>query len=182
LDLTKANQELHKIVRLDSLTNIANRMSANEHLEQEFARYERSKVPYCVMMIDLDHFKRINDLYGHPAGDKTLKDFADLLRSNVRKGDFVARFGGEEFLVILPNTPESEGKLAAENIRMAVQNAVFEQAVKLTISIGIASASASCRNAQKVISEADQALYQAKRSGRNKSISYKHESLTQPWS
>jgi diguanylate cyclase (GGDEF)-like protein/PAS domain S-box-containing protein len=166
-DLLAANQELAHAVRKDLMTGLQNRVSANEHLHQEFRRLKRSGVPYAVLFMDIDHFKKINDTYGHETGDHVLKQFADTLVASLRESDFVARFGGEEFLALLPET-DVEGALAiAEKIRRGISEQSFPVVERLTVSIGVAIAWAKDANEDDAVRRADAALYQAKHDGRN---------------
>jgi diguanylate cyclase len=126
-------------------------------------------------MLDIDHFKKINDQYGHTAGDEILKQLTELLHSTCRIFDIISRNGGEEFSVILQDTPLSHAKEVAERIRIAVESFDFKidnQIINLTISIGCSSYPENTQNPDELISLADKALYQAKESGRNKVIVY----------
>lgn len=120
-------------------------------------------------MLDIDKFKEYNDVFGHPAGDVLLKEVANLLKSHARPGDFVARVGGEEFAVILSNTPVQGAYIVGERIRRAVENSLWEHG-KVTISVGVAEATAAHPDGVNVYEAADQALYQAKNNGRNQVV------------
>lgn len=165
--LTIANRELDRIAHQDGLTGLQNRLSANERLRLEFLRLKRTGNAYGVLMIDLDHFKSINDTYGHEAGDHVLQQLAGVLTESLRATDFVARFGGEEFLVIMPNT-NAEGSLSsAEKLRKAVAEQVFPAVGTVTLSIGVTIAEVTDANEDDAIRRADAALYRAKEAGRN---------------
>lgn len=166
-DLLTANQELARVARKDVMTGLQNRVSANEHLHQEFRRLKRSGVSYAVLFMDIDYFKKINDTYGHETGDHVLRQFADTLLASLRESDFVARFGGEEFLALLPET-DAEGALAiAEKIRRGISEQPFPVVERLTVSIGVAIARTTDANEDDAVRRADEALYQAKHDGRN---------------
>lgn len=167
-ELEKANAELRHLSRHDILTGVANRMAANEHLHSEHVRMKRTGSTYSVLMIDVDYFKRINDTYGHETGDVVLKRVAKTLNSCVRASDFLARFGGEEFLLLLPDTNVESALLVAEKIRQAVESSPDPIAGKVTISIGLASADTGDLDESAGVSRADSQLYEAKSAGRNR--------------
>ncbi|MDT8407707.1 MAG: diguanylate cyclase [Methylococcales bacterium] len=161
------NQALH-----DPLTGLANRGAYDERLNYEISRWQRDQAPLSLMICDIDHFKHINDTFGHRAGDKTLKIIASILKQHCRQTDFVARFGGEEFVMLLPNTEAESALTLAEKLRQQVELARFAAAsktIKITISFGI-SQFVQDDNAEQFFERADQALYRAKREGRNRCI------------
>lgn len=165
--LTAANRELERLAHHDALTGLRNRLSANERLRFEFLRLKRTGSAYSVLMMDIDHFKAINDTYGHEAGDHVLRQLGLILPEATRATDFLARFGGEEFLVILPDT-DTEGALAsAEKIRQVVIGHAFPAVGRVTLSIGAATARAADANEDEAVRRADAALYRAKHEGRN---------------
>ncbi|MCS0660717.1 sensor domain-containing diguanylate cyclase [Massilia terrae] len=165
--LTSANKELERLAHHDALTGLENRLAANERLRFEFLRLKRTGNVYSVLMLDVDHFKRINDTYGHETGDHVLRQMGELLAEVTRKTDFVARFGGEEFLVILPDTDATGAMEGAEKIRQAANARVFPAVGHVTLSIGIATAKAADSNEDEAVRRADKALYRAKHGGRN---------------
>lgn len=167
-ELEKANAELRHLSRHDVLTGVANRMAANERLHGEHLRLKRTGTPYTLLMIDVDHFKRVNDTYGHEAGDQVLRRVAKAVGNSIRASDFLARFGGEEFILLLPETGQEAALTVAEKIRRAVESQVDPVAGRITVSIGLASASAEDADENVALKRADDQLYQAKASGRNR--------------
>jgi diguanylate cyclase len=154
----------------DPLTGLPNRAAWDERMELEMARWQRYGGDLLVGMVDIDHFKRINDNYGHLAGDKVLKIIADELSKRLRKTDFMARFGGEEFSLLIPSTPLAGAEQLLETLRAAIEACPFHfkgERVSITLSAGV-SAFAGGERADVVFERADQALYRAKRAGRNR--------------
>jgi diguanylate cyclase (GGDEF)-like protein len=155
----------------DGLTRIFNRQNFERRIVKELKRHQRYQNELSLLMLDLDHFKQINDDYGHLAGDMVLREVADILRTTLRECDFPARFGGEEFVVILPHTEEENAWILAERIRKKIAAHTFkfhEHYFQVTTSIGISSIKPSLlKPADYLIHLADQALYRAKTSGRN---------------
>ncbi len=158
----------------DGLTAVFNRRHSMDILTNEYDRCARYEVGLSVLMLDIDHFKRINDRYHHQAGDVVIRDVARLLRESVRNADAVGRYGGEEFIAILPHTAGEGARQIAERIRELIQEHVFrfgEQEIRATVSIGIASApNEKIASPQDLVREADRALYRAKESGRNRVV------------
>lgn len=150
----------------DPLTGLLNRRYLEVRLEEEIRRSQRHGYPLSFMMIDVDYFKRYNDLYGHQAGDEALRIVANCLRAALRNADVAARYGGEEFSILLPQTTQSEAQRVAERIRRRIETTAFPHD-KVTISGGIAGFSPQLDTAESVIKAADQALYKAKQAGRN---------------
>lgn len=165
--LTEANRALEVAMRRDTLTGLDNRLSANERLRAEFVRMKRGGHAYCVLLMDIDRFKSINDLFGHDAGDEVLRRFALRLREALRETDFVARFGGEEFIAILTETDEEGAVRAAEKVRSGVADSGFPGIGSLTVSIGVSLSRASDASESDIVHRADNALYCAKGEGRN---------------
>lgn len=156
----------------DVLTQLPNREAYNIRLEQEFERWQRYKRPLSMVICDVDHFKRINDNYGHLAGDKVLHIIAKTLRKHLRKTDFIARIGGEEFVVLMPETEQNQAFKVAEGVRKAIADCPFhfkEQPVSITMSFGM-SEFAGGDSGESVFARSDKALYQAKKEGRNRCI------------
>src|SRR6266700_1802410 len=155
----------------DALTGVFNRRYLEEFLERETRRVARSKQPLGVIMLDLDHFKKFNDTYGHGAGDKVLQELGMTLLKSVRAEDVVCRYGGEEFIILLPGAGEDATRGRAERIRSRVQELAVswegESLGVLTISAGVAGFPEHGSSAQ-VVAAADAALYRAKRSGRDR--------------
>ncbi len=173
-ELAASNQRLQQLALTDELTGLPNRRSANEHLERQWAIAERSGRPLSCMMVDIDHFKQVNDTYGHKAGDDVLKRVADTLNQSVRKQDVVCRFGGEEFLVICPEIPAEQAYQYAERLRHGVNGIVIHGArgrdFKLSISIGLASKEPVLLGTEMLLQLADKRLYAAKNAGRNRTV------------
>ncbi|ABM01413.1 diguanylate cyclase [Shewanella amazonensis] len=172
-ELNEVNQKLTEQTTIDSLTGVKNRAAFNKRLQAEGRISRRQQTPMALLMLDIDHFKNINDKYGHLAGDYTLKAIADTLSAQLRRPtDLVSRFGGEEFAIILPST-DAEGAVAvAEHIREAVEELTikWEQfMIPLTVSIGVSSnIIESDEHPLQLLEQADKALYQAKHDGRNR--------------
>lgn len=167
-ELEKANSELRHLSRHDVLTGVPNRMAANERLHGEFMRLKRTGARYTVLMVDVDHFKRINDSHGHEAGDHVLRRVAKTLAASIRASDFLARFGGEEFVLLLPETAPEAALQVAEKIRQAVQSRADPIAGSITVSIGLAGASPQDKDENAALKRADDQLYVAKTGGRNR--------------
>lgn len=157
----------------DPLTGLFNRRFLNEALGRELARAEREGYPICFILMDLDGFKKINDTYGHAAGDVVIQNFANQLKRMTRAGDIVCRYGGEEFLLVLPNTPVPYASQIAERLRHDFENSGISFAgfhVKTTTSCGISEFPSNGVSAEKVLAAADMALYSAKEQGRNRVV------------
>lgn len=170
--LRATNERLLEQAHTDDLTRLSNRRSLFEFLPREFERSMRTGDQLAIAMIDLDHFKEVNDTYGHPQGDVVLQRLAVLLRQQSRPYDLAARFGGEEFALVLPETGLSAAATIAERLREEVENFTFAaplDQLRLTVSIGVAALPHQrVKNVDSLIREADDALYQAKRNGRNR--------------
>jgi diguanylate cyclase (GGDEF)-like protein len=169
-ELISANKLLSQLAVTDGLTQVHNRRSFDEVLSREIKRFNRRNYTHLsLMMIDIDHFKMLNDRFGHLAGDMVLRETAKMLRENVRETDTVARFGGEEFVIVMPDTHLDGAHVRAEALRKKIEERILHgvdgREIRTTISIGIAAYSSGA--AQDLLKEADTALYQAKRSGRN---------------
>jgi diguanylate cyclase (GGDEF)-like protein len=164
-------QQLLRSASIDELTGACNRRSLLERLHEERERARRHRKSLCVLMLDLDHFKHINDSFGHRIGDAVLENVGRLLRTTLRAGDFAGRYGGEEFCVVLTDTPLSGARVVAERIRrqvaMLTVRAPDGAAVQVACSIGVAEADTG-RDVMEAIELADRALYRAKAAGRDR--------------
>lgn len=163
-------EEQRQKALIDTLTGLPNRAAWNERLEHEVDQLQRKRSSLLLGILDLDHFKRINDGYGHLAGDKVLKIIAGQLRKRLRASDFIARFGGEEFVVLLPTTPMDEGLALLERLREGIEECPFHfkgERVTVTVSMGL-TLFAPGERSDVVLKRADQALYRAKHEGRNR--------------
>jgi diguanylate cyclase (GGDEF)-like protein len=166
--LTQANAELLSLATHDSLTGVYNRRRFDEKLTEYTLLFRRTGRPFSLLLIDADHFKRINDTHGHAVGDEVLQQLAQLIQSSLRTTDFVARYGGEEFAVLLPEIAQPDTpEVVAEKIRAAVAEADFPAVGNVTVSIGVGLADPADNNHSALIKRADQQLYQAKAAGRN---------------
>ncbi len=167
-ELKEANETIERLARTDSLTGLANRRTLNEAFAREIARAERIRGDLSVIMADLDHFKSINDEYGHLAGDQVLAGAAAVLGSQSRPYDVAARYGGEEFVLLLPETTTDAAMVIAERIRKEVAELRVDECPRqFTVSLGIASWVAG-ESAEELVARADAALYVAKSAGRNR--------------
>jgi diguanylate cyclase (GGDEF)-like protein len=179
-EASENNERLKHLASHDGLTNIYNRRYFDTNLTQEHIRYLRYKEPYCLAMLDLDFFKKINDNYGHDIGDKVLIDFTSRVSNQMRETDIFARLGGEEFALLMPRTSETNAIILMERIRNEINSTacVAENLyIKFTVSIGVVEVQKieDIEDATKQLAFADKALYQAKNSGRNKVCAYRHE-------
>ncbi len=167
----RIQSELWELATTDGLTGFLNRRHFMTRLEDEFARVRRNNHRVAVLMLDLDHFKQINDSYGHPTGDAMLQHFAGIIRAELRKIDVVGRIGGEEFAIFMPDTSAEPAMVFAERLRdqLAETPLTFnDRTISVTVSIGIASMHADSGTADCVLTKADKALYAAKEHGRNR--------------
>jgi diguanylate cyclase (GGDEF)-like protein len=172
--------ELQQLASTDPLTGLFNRRRFLESAKQEFAKSSRYKRPLSLMILDLDRFKQINDTFGHPIGDQVLIQVADLLRNKTREVDIAARFGGEEFIILLPETNRAGAAVLAERLRHSVERLPVDRdngTIQLTVSIGIADKERSDKidTIDQLIARADKALYKAKAVGRNRIICYSED-------
>jgi len=168
------DEKLSQLATTDTLTGLANRGHALEALQTMLTRAQRLGRPMGVMLLDVDHFKQVNDTYGHPAGDQVLRDIAHILQANVRAYDLAARFGGEEFLVLCEGADLPATADMAERIRTAVASHVCRladgQTLHTTVSVGVYAGAGPHATAMQLIELADQALYRAKQAGRNRVV------------
>ena len=166
----KLVNELEKLSKTDSLTGLLNRRVLLEVADKEISRYQRSGTVFCLLILDLDHFKRINDTYGHSAGDRILQAVAELLKEQERPYDYAIRMGGEEFCILLSNTSMKQAYRFGERIRKSISEInVYEdgQLMKITTSIGISEVIETDTKFESTLMRADEALYKAKAAGRN---------------
>ncbi|MBF0611678.1 MAG: diguanylate cyclase [Magnetococcales bacterium] len=161
--------ELARISQTDALTGLFNRRFFDEAIQLEMERADRYNRPLSFIMVDLDHFKQVNDTYGHPVGDQVLRELAQVLRQSVRKSDMVFRYGGEEFAILLPEATLEGVTSLGEKVRQAIENHQFAGVGHKTASLG-ATVLASGDTVETLIQRADAALYSAKRNGRNQVV------------
>lgn len=173
-ELVRANTELHRLTQIDPLTEVSNRRHLSTMLEEEYLRARRYDRPLSFGLLDLDYFKKLNDTFGHPAGDLALVETAKIIKATLRRHDLVARYGGEEFAMVLPETPADRAIMAFERVRQAIEQAEIKhegQRLPVTASLGVASYPHHLvAKASDFITLADAALYDAKRSGRNRVV------------
>ncbi|MFP4609987.1 MAG: diguanylate cyclase [Thiohalophilus sp.] len=172
----KMADELELLASYDSLTGLLNKREFESRLQDEVRRAKRSRNPFALLLMDLDYFKQVNDTHGHPAGDHTLRVLAALLKKQVREADYVGRYGGEEFGMILTDTAEKDARDTAERIRRLVEEKAFaisdSATINITLSVGLATYPDDAGNAETLFACADKALYKAKETGRNRVISF----------
>jgi diguanylate cyclase (GGDEF)-like protein len=164
-------EEIYRLTTIDGLTQIFNRRYFFDNLEREMERGHRYKRDVSLILFDIDHFKCVNDKYGHLAGDDVLSQLARLLKSHVRRADTLARCGGEKFAIILPESDASSALLFGEKIREVVEHETFQHkdiAIQITISIGVAPLTPGLKNAEMFVYAADKKLQDAKKAGRNR--------------
>ncbi len=166
----KLYEEIEKLAMTDDLTQVFTRRYLLERFEEELMRSQSRKIPLTFLMIDVDHFKEVNDQFGHLTGDLILKEVSRIIRDNLREIDIAGRFGGEEFSVVLPETDREGAILAAERIRSVVEKSplkAYDNTLRATVSIGISSFPKDGKTPQELIDKSDWALYRAKKLGRN---------------
>lgn len=169
-DLEKANRELAILSQTDGLTQLFNRSHWESCLQAEFKRWTRSQNPSCLVMLDIDHFKNVNDSYGHMVGDEVIRHLAKLIRAHVRETDVCGRYGGEEFAILLADTTLNNGFIFAERLRKEIAEAIVKYNdidINYTVSMGIAEINPSILSYEAWMECADAALYQSKEGGRN---------------
>jgi len=169
-ELESANSVLESLSRTDRLTELNNRGYWEECLENEFNRYKRTQQTATVIMFDIDHFKKVNDTYGHQAGDEVIRQTSKILKRSIRQTDIAGRYGGEEFGIILVNTPEDKAFILADRLRKRIEAlTVTHEGVKIkyTVSLGIAELKEEIPDYKSWLEGSDQALYQSKEGGRN---------------
>lgn len=170
IDRALIYRRMQKMSITDYLTNVANRRHFMERFRQEYNRAKRFDFPLSFIIIDIDFFKKINDTYGHLVGDEILRNVARVLDEKIREIDFIGRYGGEEFVIFLPEAPHDAALRAAERLRVAIEKETFkayDEALSVTISAGVSTYPLFCKDKEELIEKADSALYSAKDSGRN---------------
>lgn len=169
-------RRIDEAVLVDDLTRTFNRKYMNAKLNEMMAWYQRTEDPGTVALIDIDHFKQVNDTYGHTTGDVVLSEFASILNNKTRESDIVCRYGGEEFVILFPNTLPEDGMAVVERIRQEIENQTFEtdngEYFSITFSSGLNVLSERNLDENQLIAEADEALYNAKANGRNRISQY----------
>jgi len=165
--LADQNQQLLELSRVDFLTKVFNRRALYEKLEYEISRSERYLYPFSILMVDIDYFKKVNDTYGHLTGDRILVQVAEMIGNTIRKTDIFGRYGGEEFLLILPEIDRQSGIVVAEKIRKSIQDATFAENIKITASLGLVEYKHGT-SIDDLVNAADSMLYAAKKNGRNR--------------
>ncbi|UCN00773.1 diguanylate cyclase [Sulfurimonas sp. SWIR-19] len=162
-------KKLKKLATTDSLTEIYNRYKIDEAINLHIERYKRYREPFCILMFDIDFFKKVNDTYGHDVGDRVLKALSRLVLTHIRKTDIFGRWGGEEFVIILENTSREKAVHIAEKLRKRVEAYSIDKKYKITISIGVTEYSEP-ETREELVKKADEALYKAKQNGRNQVV------------
>lgn len=166
----KKTRILEQEILLDSLTGIYNRRAYEMRIKEELSRWQRYGQPFSLVLFDIDHFKKVNDQFGHQAGDKCLREITSRIRPSLRHSDFLARYGGEEFIIILPGTNEDDAYRVAEKIRILIEKTHFVYQgveVPVTISLGVTEVKTPDKDPEGLFQRVDGAMYQAKRGGRN---------------
>jgi len=174
-ELHAVNTQLEKLSRTDALTCLNNRGFWEECLLMEYHRFARNEIPRTLVIFDIDHFKNVNDTYGHPAGDLVIKEISAQLRLNQRSTDFSGRYGGEEFVIILTNVTEKSAMIFSERLRSSIEKLIIKYddlELKVTASFGLAELTTDCDGTKEWLERADKALYHAKEAGRNQSVIY----------
>jgi diguanylate cyclase len=175
------NQLLSELSRTDGLSGLLNRRFWEEAAAGEFERARANGQPATVLMLDIDHFKAINDRHGHPAGDEVIRSVAGILRDALREEDVPGRYGGEEFGIVLPETPAAGAEVIAERVRKRIEGtALARPGIRATVSIGIAQLEADDADYGAWIAHADRALYAAKERGRNRSVRFQASFIPTP--
>jgi diguanylate cyclase (GGDEF)-like protein/PAS domain S-box-containing protein/putative nucleotidyltransferase with HDIG domain len=173
-DLNSANARLESLATTDGLTGLKNHRAFQEILDSYFKDSQKHHKPLSVVLVDVDNFKKFNDMFGHPEGDEVLRVLSTILRNHVRRGDFVARYGGEEFIVLLPMTDTQEAIQLTQRLHKAIHDHIWRKRT-VTASFGVASYSAAMQYPSDLIVQADQALYTSKRRGRDRITHYEEQ-------
>ncbi|PZV10586.1 MAG: GGDEF domain-containing protein [Pseudanabaena sp.] len=159
--------DLRAAANTDVLTHLLNRRAITQQLEIAMNQFERNDRPFTIILLDIDFFKRVNDVYGHDGGDEVLIHLAQILQNKMRKSDLASRWGGEEFLILLPDTTLNQAYEIADRLRFYVETNPTQSNIQITISIGIAVIRQHANSLESLITAADNALYSAKKNGRN---------------
>jgi diguanylate cyclase (GGDEF)-like protein len=168
---TAYHEEIYRLTTVDGLTQIFNKRYFLETLEREISRAHRYHRDVTLILFDIDHFKSVNDTFGHLAGDTVLKQLAQVIRGRIRREDIMARYGGEEFAILLPEIALANGMQFAEKVRKMIERTTFkfeDQKIPITVSVGVAQLGAAMQSALELIKAADEELYRAKQDGRNR--------------
>ncbi len=177
--LVKLSKKLDQMARTDFLTGLSNRRAALRKIQDEKIRYKRARKPFVLVLIDIDDFKDVNDTYGHDVGDEVLKRFSILFEASVREQDFVSRWGGEEFLILLPDTDIKGGEILSEKIRKRIADIKIQIGDKtyysLTITLGLSVYDDTDKTIEQLLKEVDLALYKGKKEGKNRSVVFNRE-------
>lgn len=168
--LERANEQLAKLSMTDRLTGLLNRGTWENLVDAEFERFRRYGQATCLVMFDIDFFKKVNDNHGHLAGDEVIKHAAEIARNNLRQSDSIGRYGGEEFGIVLPETDAEGARVICERIRESIEQSVVQTTtapIRYTVSVGLSQLTDRPKNHMKWMQQADEALYAAKKNGRN---------------
>jgi diguanylate cyclase (GGDEF)-like protein len=172
-DVHEKRKALEKEILIDQLTGIANRRALKRRLKEELQRFQRYQQFFSILLFDIDHFKSINDQFGHWAGDKCLKEIIKRIKPILRETDFLARWGGEEFIILFPGTELESAFGVAERLRKTIEHTRFlyhKQEISLTVSIGVTGVQSADHGQETIFNRVDKAMYDAKRKGRNQVI------------
>ena len=167
IELKDKNALLSALSHTDQLTSIANRRKMMEVLHAEVSNFQRHNHPFSVLMFDIDHFKRVNDTFGHEVGDQVLMRLADVVKDAIRKTDTLGRWGGEEFVIVCPNTDHKMALDIAEKVFSSIQSHIFPLDINVTVSLGLSEFTTN-HSLESILVEIDQKMYRAKQSGRNR--------------
>jgi diguanylate cyclase (GGDEF)-like protein len=173
IDRIRAETELNRLASVDELTGLYNRRSFFTIAERELKRDQYSRRMTCLIMLDIDHFKQVNDTFGHQVGDRVLKELANCCRRNLRESDLIGRYGGEEFSILLPGTHREGARMVAERLRADVEKCSLNNACgcpQITISVGVAQSNGDSHDLSALLNKADKAMYAAKHLGRNRVV------------
>ncbi|MDC7238875.1 MAG: GGDEF domain-containing protein [Spirochaetales bacterium] len=169
--INQSKEKLSRMAHIDRLTLLYNRRYFDDVISREVERARRYSQSFCLLLLDIDHFKKVNDVHGHQKGDQVLSEIASIISDNIRMNDIAARYGGEEMAVILPETSVDNAITAAEKLRSAIQeNSIVRTGLEITVSIGVSEFKPVDNAVEDLIARADSALYKAKEAGRNRVV------------